>query len=123
MKFELRYIFTILLIVLLATGDYVYAQQIWEDVIQNENGVVIEQKQHVDISVNDNGELEIVASIEDETQYFGENANLYSEQSIGFSNTFTEISDIVAYSLVPNGKNRFKKITVQDFVTSDSRSS
>ncbi len=99
-----------------------FAQSSWDDILAREKGVIVEQKQDVEIIVTEDGKLEIIAHIYEETQHFSENANLYREQSIGYSNTFTEISDIEAYSLVPNKNNRFKKIAVKDFVTSDSRS-
>jgi hypothetical protein len=123
MKFELSRISVTFLISLFAAANCAYAQHSWEEIIKNENGVVIEQDQHVEINVNAVGELEIVANIREETQHFGENTNLYSEQSIGFSSTFTEISDLIGHTLVPTGKNRYKKIEVKDFITTDSRSS
>ncbi len=100
----------------------VSAQSDWDKLIESENGVVIEQRQQVDISVNENGHLDIIANVYEETQHLSENANMYSKQSIGYSNTFTEIFDIEAYSLIPTERNKFKKIKIKDFVTSDSRS-
>jgi len=123
MKFELRYSITFALFILLFAIDVSFAQQSWQEIIKSENGIVIEQNQYVEINVKEDGELDIVAQIYEMTQHFGENANLYSEQSIGYSNTFTEISDIVAYSLVPTERNKDKKIVVKQFVTTDSRSS
>ena len=73
---------------------------------------MIEQKQHVEIKIGENGSLEIEAQIYEETQHFGENTNLYREQSIGYSNTFTEIQNIEAFSLIPTKKNKYKKIHV-----------
>jgi hypothetical protein len=98
------------------------AQTIWNDVLKNENGVVKEQKQEVEISLNEEGNLDIISKIYEVTEHFNDNAILYSEQSIGYSETFTEISDIEAYSLIPNQKGKLKKIEVEDFVTSDARS-
>ncbi len=98
------------------------AQSTWEDILSSENGVVREQKQEVEISINDDGELDIISNIYEVTEHFNDNALLYSEQSIGFSETFTEISNIEAYSLVPNHKGKLKKIEVEDFITSDARS-
>lgn len=115
--------FPLLFFILFFIHGSVFAQSPWHETLKSENGLVVEQKQQVEISVTDEGKLGIVAHVYEETQHFGENANMYSEQSIGYSNTFTEVSDIEAYSLVPTGKGKFKKIKVKDFVTSDSRSS
>ncbi len=111
-----------LVVILIFLNGFVSAQSDWDQLIKSENGVVIEQKQNVEISVNENGLLDIVAHVYEETQHLSENANMYSKQSIGYSNTFTEIFDIEAYSLIPTDRNKFKKIKVKDFVTSDSRS-
>ncbi len=103
--------------------DYISAQTPWEKVLKNESGVVIEQNQQVEIGISDDGNLEIQAHIYEETQHFSDNASLYREQSVSYSSTFTEIRDLEAYSLIPDEKNKFKKIPVKDFVTTDSRSS
>lgn len=120
MKCEKR--FPSILFVLFFIHGFGFAQSSWNETTKSENGLVVEQNQLVEISVTDEGKLEIVAHVYAETQHFGENANMYSEQSIGYSNTFTEVTDIDAYSLIPNGNGKFKKIKVKDFVTSDSRS-
>ena len=113
---------TLIFFILIFTSDFISAQEGWDDIVRKENGLVVEQRQEVEISINENGNLEIVAHVYTETQHFGENANLYSQQSIGYSNTFTEVFDIEAYSLIPTGRKKYKKIKVEDFVTSDSRS-
>ena len=100
----------------------VSAQTEWNEILKSTNGLIIEQNQYVEISVTEDGSLDIVAQVFEETQHFSDNAYMYSEQSIGYSNTFTEISDIDAYSLVPTVRGKFKKFQVKDFVTSDSRS-
>ena len=78
------------LIIFFAFG-FVSAQSEWNDIIAKENGLVVQQAQEVEISVTEDGNLEIISKIYEETQHFGENANMYSEQSIGYSNTFTEV--------------------------------
>lgn len=119
---ELIFRITLLPIFVIILYGVVLANPDWENKVKNERGLVIEQSQFVEITINAAGKLEIVAEIHEETQHFSDNANLYREQSIGYSNTFTEIFDIEAYSLIPTDKNRFRKISVIDFVTSDSRS-
>lgn len=114
--------FSLLFFILFFIQGFVIAQSSWHVNLKSENGLVVEQTQQVEISVTEEGKLEIVAHVYEETQHFGKNANMYSEQSIGYSNTFTEITDIEAYSLIPTEKGKFKKIKVKDFVTSDSRS-
>ena len=123
MKNEWSIKFTLFFYFLFTYNGIATAQARWDDIIKSEQGIVAEQRQDVEISINDDGGLDIVARVYEETHYFSENANLYSEQSIGYSNTFSEIFDIEAYSLIPTGKNKFKKMAVDDFVTSDSRSS
>ena len=90
----------IISLIVFFTSGFVIAQDDWNATIEKTNGLVILQEQHVEISINDNGNLEIISRIYEETQHFGENANLFSEQSIGFSDTFTEIYDIEAFSLL-----------------------
>jgi hypothetical protein len=60
--------------------------------------------------------------VNETTAHFSDNANIYSEQSIGFSETFTEISDIQAYTYLLGDKGKYKKIAVDNFIVSDSRS-
>lgn len=105
------------------TSELVIAQDDWNAIIEKTNGLVIQQNQHVDISINDSGNLEIISKIYEETQHFDDNAKLFSEQSIGYSNTFSEILDLEAFSLIPKERNKFKKIPVKDFVVSDAQSS
>ena len=88
----------------------------------NENGVVLEQKQNVTIEIENDGNLSIIADIYEETLHLKESAKFFSEQSINYSNSFSEISDIDAYSLIPNDKNKYKKYKVTDFKTTDARS-
>ena len=121
MKWSIK--FTLFFYFVFTYNGIATAQAGWDDVIKSEKGIVVEQRQDVEISINDEGGLDIVARIYEKTHYFSETANLYSEQSIGYSNTFSEIFDIEAFSLIPTGKNKFKKIQVNDFVTSDERSS
>ena len=123
MRMSLRNRGTFIYLILFGVISTSFAQSRWEELLKKENGCVIEQNQLVEITVTNEGILEIVADIYEETQHFGDITNFYSEQSIGYSNTFTEISNLNAYSLIPNGKNKYKKIEVTDFVTSDSRSS
>ncbi len=87
------------------------------------NGLVNRQSHEVDISIDNDGELLITEHVYEEIQYLTDNAGLYSEQSIRYSGSFSEVQDVEAHSLVPTGKNKFKKIRVDKFITSDSRSS
>jgi len=119
---ELLIKFTSIVFIFLLFNCVVKANSEWGDILNRENGLVLEQSQNVEITVDEEGKLDIVVHVYEETQHFSDNANLYREQSIGFSNTFTEIFDVEAYSLIPTDKNKFKKIPVTDFVTSDSRS-
>lgn len=113
---------TLILFILFFFNGIVSSQTGWNELLKKENGLIIEQNQNVEIIVNDEGKLQIVAHVHEETQYFGKNANMYSEQSIRYSNSFSEINNIEAYSLIPTERNKFRKIKVKDFVTSDSRS-
>lgn len=122
MKLRCAMNYPLIFFFMLLMNNFVFAQSSWDEILKSENGLVVEQNQQVEISVNEQGELEIVSQVYEETQHFGENANMYSEQSIRYSNTFTEVNEIEAYSLIPNGKGKFKKIKVKDFVTSDARS-
>lgn len=99
-----------------------WAQNQWDQELKHENGIVLLQSQEVEININDLGNLEILSKIYEETQHFTDNASLYREQSVGYSSTFSEISDLEAYSFIPDDRNKFKKIQVKDFVTTDSRS-
>jgi transglutaminase-like putative cysteine protease len=103
-------------------SDFSFSQESWQESVKSENGLVAEQRQEVDISIDASGNLVIMSQVYEETRHYSNNANLYSEQSLGFSETFTELSDIEAYSFVPNEKGKYKKHKVVDFVTSDSRS-
>jgi hypothetical protein len=96
--------YPIIFFLVLCVQGMVVAQSSWDQNLKSENGLVVEQKQHVEIAVNEQGELEIVAQVYEEKQHFGDNANMFSEQSIGYSNTFTEIDEMEAYSLIPTGK-------------------
>ena len=99
-----------------------YAQNSWEDNLKLENGLVLEQRQDVKISVSEDGKLVINSKTFEETKHFSDNANIFSEQSVGYSQTFTDISDLEAYSYVPTENGKFKKLKVDEFVTTDSRS-
>lgn len=112
----------LLFFIFFSISDFATAQKVWDEIIEKENGLVIAQNQEVEISIAEDGQLEIIAHVYEETQHYGENANMYSEQSIEYSNTFAEVFDIEAYSLIPTEGQRFKKIKVENFVTSDSRS-
>lgn len=94
----------------------------WKETIKKENGFIEELRQDIEIFVNQEGGLEILARVNETTTHFSDNANIYSEQSIGFSETFTEISDIQAYTLLLGEKGKYKKIPVNNFIVSDSRS-
>jgi transglutaminase-like putative cysteine protease len=113
-----RYLFLIFLF----HCQYSFSQASWDETLKNENGVVLLQRQDVDIQVDENGHLQITERIFEETKHFSENAILYSEQSIGYSETFTEIDDVEAYTLAPNQRRRMKKVEVESFVSSDARS-
>jgi hypothetical protein len=115
-------LFWLTIYLFLFTGELL-AQTSWEQGLKNESGVVIQQNQQVEILINDEGNLEILDHVYEETQHFSDNASLYREQSLGYSSTFSEITDLEAYSLIPDERNKFKKIPVKDFVTTDSRSS
>lgn len=120
---KMRAVFCVLLTLsLLPASNAGIASALDDNPQFKENGLVLKQSQHVEIELNDAGQLEIMADIYEETQHFSENANLYREQSISYSNTFTEISNLKAFSMIPSGKSKFKKIEVKDFVTSDARS-
>lgn len=123
MKDKLRFCTSIAVAILFIFNGNLFAQSSWEEMLKNENGLVLTQSQNVEISIRDDGSLEIVANIYEETQHFTDNASLFREQSVGYSSTFSELGDIHAYSLIPTGKNKYKKIEVKDFVTSDARSS
>ena len=102
---------------------FAYGQTEWEEKVAQSKGLVVEQKQHVDINFDEKGELNIISRVYEETEFYDNTANLYREQSIAYSSTFSAISEIEAYSFVPTEKKKFKKIQVTDFVTTDSRSS
>ena len=87
-----------------------------------ENGTVLEQRQHVNIEVLDNGKLSIVSDVYEEIEHYSENANIFSQHSVGYSETFSKISDLEAFSFTPTANGKFKKIKVNDFQTTDSRS-
>ena len=89
---------------------------------EDANGQVNKQIHDVRISIDKEGKLIIEEDVYEEIQYFNDNATLYSEQTIGYSGSFSELRDVEAYSLVPDGKNRLKKIKVEKFITSDARS-
>ena len=88
----------------------------------NENGVVLQQKQDVAIEIEDDGSLKIIADVYEETLHMKESAKFFSEQSISYSKSFSEIEDLDAYSLVPNDKNKYKKYKVTDYKTTDAMS-
>lgn len=120
---NMRIVFCLLLVLpILCDSSVGFASDAADDPKTKANGLVLKQSQHVEIELNEAGQLEIMAHIYEETQHFSENANLYREQSISYSNTFTEISNLKAYSMIPSGKNKFKKIPVKEFITSDARS-
>ena len=102
---------------------FVYGQTEWDKDVQKGKGLVIEQNQHVDISIDDKGELNIISRVYEETEFYDNNANLYREQSIGYSSSFSEISEIEAFSYLPTEKKKYKKIQVNNFVTTDSKTS
>jgi hypothetical protein len=122
MKKERSLIFSLLLVGFIILHTVCHASGDWKELVKKENGLVKEQRQEVEISVDDEGNLVIVSHVYEETMHFSDNANIYSEQSIGFSETFTEVNDLEAYSYIPTDKGKFKKIEVKDFIVSDSRS-
>lgn len=89
---------------------------------KKENGIVNVNRQDVEISVNDDGQLSIIAKVYEETEHFNQNANMYSQQSVGYSETFTEITDLQAYTQVLMDKGKYKKVSVDHFKYADSQS-
>jgi len=87
----------------------------------NENGIIMLQKQDVKIELSDEGVFDIVNNVYEEVLHLKETAKFFSEQSISYSSTFTEIMDLEAYSLVPDGKGRYCKHKVKQFNTSDEQ--
>ena len=114
--------FSLLLLCLVVPTWFSVAAPDWKESIKKENGFIEELRQDIEIFVNQNGDLEIVARVNETTAHFSDNANIYSEQSIGYSETFTEISDIQAYTYILSEKGKYKKIPVDNFIVSDSRS-
>ena len=95
-------IFRVLIISLnvFITSGFVTAQDDWNATIGKTNGLVIQQEQHVEISIDDNGKLEIISMIYEETQHFGENANLFSAAKRQFYFNMNDNS-----SLDPNSRS------------------
>lgn len=118
-KLKPAFIFFIVFLI----SDLSFSQESWDEMLRGENGVVLEQNQQVEISINDDGSLSIISKVYEATKHFGANTNFYREQSINYSSTFSEIRDLNAYSLIPTEKNKYKKIHVKDFITTDARSS
>ena len=112
----------ILLLLYMAPAVLSFATPDWKETIKKENGLIEELRQDIEIYVNPQGNLEIISRVNETTAHFSDNANIYSEQSIGFSETFTEISDIQAYTYLLADKGKYKKIAVDNFIVSDSRS-
>jgi hypothetical protein len=100
-----------------ATGEEEFLDQ-----YGHENGLVLLQKQNVQIIVDDDGKLRIESDVYEETIHLKETAKFFSEQSISYSSTFSDIQNIEAYSLVPNDRGRYKKYEVSSINTTDSRS-
>ncbi len=84
-----------------------------------ENGVVSYAKEYFELSVGKDG-ISIVSTYEKQSTYFNENAHLYSSEEIG-SSDFYKVSEIEAYSMVPeNGK--YNRENVTEFKTSSDQS-
>ncbi len=116
-----RHFYTYLAYIFFLAGSPVFSSD-WDVSAKKENGLVSIQRQEVEILVKDNGQLSIIASVFEQTEHYKQNANIYSQQSVGYSETFTEIKDLQAYTQVLNEKGKYKKIPVEHFVYSDSRS-
>lgn len=84
-------------------------------------GVYLQKKEAVTISLNNEGSLDIESEITEELIYLDDQANMLSEHSIPYSASFTDISNIKAYTLTPV-KDKYKKMTVGDVKTMDATS-
>jgi hypothetical protein len=94
----------------------------WLKKNKDENGILLRQDQAVEITITEEGGLSISEKVYEETLHLRKTARFFSEQSIGYSSTFTEIRDIEAYSMVPNDRGKFRKYKVEEFNTVDAES-
>ena len=88
---------------------------LWMQSRRDENGIVIRQMQTVRMHIDDQGTLNIAEKVYEETLHLKHTARFFSEQSVNYSSTFSEIREPEAYSLVPNDRGRFKKHKVDYF--------
>lgn len=112
----------LLLICLVMPVLFSFTAPDWKETVKKESGLIEEQRQDVKIFVNQQGNLDIISRVNETTLHFNDKSKMYSEQSIGFSETFTEVADIEAYTYSLSDKGKYKKIAVDNFIVSDSRS-
>lgn len=83
-----------------------------------EHVVILNISKHVDISVNKEGSLDILRTSTEERFLLNQkSASQYGSDNVSYSH-FYELEDIVAYTLVPNGK-KYDKVSVEEFTTKD----
>ncbi|MFT5602304.1 MAG: hypothetical protein ACI9N1_002557, partial [Flavobacteriales bacterium] len=74
----------------------------------DETGVIIQNKEHVKLTVNGAGEVEVEADIFEQRIFLDEKSKFYMDESIGYS-FFTDVEDIKAAVYIPDGE-KYKKV-------------
>ncbi|MDQ3073865.1 MAG: DUF3857 domain-containing protein, partial [Bacteroidota bacterium] len=82
----------------------------------NEKLIILNNEQHMNISTSKKG-LEITNNYVSQTLYLTDRAQEYSSESISYSSTWEEITDVEAKTLIPAGK-KYKALEVDDFSVS-----
>lgn len=92
--------------------------QNYQNQYPGEDRVGLVKEKVVEIYVSGNGTLDITASYQENILYLNDNAKFYNDDEIGFSPTFSKITDIQAKARVPQ-KNRRKTTKIKDFPVID----
>jgi hypothetical protein len=83
----------------------------------DETGVIIQNKEHVKLTVNGAGEVEVEADIFEQRIFLDEKSKFYMDESIGYS-FFTDVEDIKAAVYIPDGE-KYKKVKVKKITEED----
>lgn len=86
----------------------------------NSNGVFLNKKEAVVITLDKEGQPDITAQVDQERIFLNDNYKFYTEDDVSFS-SFNDINSINAYVYVPKGE-KYKKSKITDYIVEDASS-
>ncbi len=115
------YKLSIVLVSLLFLARSSFAQtdlEKYKEKYPDKSGVFLTIEEHVTITVDKKGELNIETTHDQEILYLNDNYKFYMDGAIGF-NSFMEYTDVNPAVYIPNG-TKYKMVKIKDMTTEDA---